>query len=63
MDQINVIARSQEPWNKGKLVGQKATFQAQGDLGDPREVGVICVSKSSHPVRPWGKSCSARRRP
>jgi predicted dithiol-disulfide oxidoreductase (DUF899 family) len=39
MDQINVIARSQEPWNKGKLVGQKATFQAQGDLGDPREVG------------------------
>ena len=24
MDQINVVAQSREPWNKGKLVGQKA---------------------------------------
>ena len=23
-----------EPWNKGKLVGQKAPVQAQGDLGN-----------------------------
>jgi integrase len=27
MDHINVISRSREPWNKGKLVGQKAPLK------------------------------------
>jgi site-specific recombinase XerC len=27
MDQINVVAQSREPWNKGKLVGQKAPLK------------------------------------
>lgn len=27
MDQINVVAQSREPWNKGKLVGQKAPLR------------------------------------
>jgi site-specific recombinase XerC len=27
MDQINVVAQPREPWNKGKLVGQKAPFK------------------------------------
>ena len=27
MDQINVLAQSREPWNKGKLVGQKAPLK------------------------------------
>jgi len=27
MDQLNVVAQSREPWNKGKLVGQKAPLK------------------------------------
>jgi hypothetical protein len=27
MDQINVIPQSREPWNKGKLVGQKGPLK------------------------------------
>ena len=27
MDQINVVAQSREPWNKRKLVGQKAPLR------------------------------------
>jgi len=27
MDQPNVVTKPQEPWNKGKLVGQKAPFK------------------------------------
>jgi hypothetical protein len=27
VDQINVVAQSREPWNKGKLVGQKAPLK------------------------------------
>jgi len=27
MDQPNVVTKPREPWNKGKLVGQKAPFK------------------------------------
>jgi hypothetical protein len=27
MNQINVVAQSREPWNEGKLVGQKAPLK------------------------------------
>ena len=34
METGNSLTSVREPWNKGKLVGQK-TVQAQRDLGDP----------------------------
>jgi hypothetical protein len=27
MDQFNVVTKPREPWNKGKLVGQKTPFK------------------------------------
>ena len=36
METIALTTTTREPWNKGKLVGQKTPIEAQRDLGDPR---------------------------
>jgi hypothetical protein len=33
MDQPNVVTKPREPWNKGKLVGQKAPFKLKMERG------------------------------
>lgn len=41
MEEFTFTALHRDPWNKGKLVGQKAPPQAQGHLGDPGSIAAF----------------------
>ena len=51
MDQPNVVTKQREPWNKGKLVGQKSPLQTQGDLGYPHTAATGQLRPGPCPIR------------
>jgi hypothetical protein len=46
------VAQRREPWNKGKLVGQKAPFKPQGDLGYSGPLADAATTAGARALRP-----------